>query len=245
MDNLNSGSDTVTINGRDKHVISYLQDFLFPAERVRSPVSSLSGGERNRLLLARLFTQPANLLVMDEPTNDLDVETLELLEEMLSEYKGTLLLVSHDRAFLDNVVTRTLVFEGQGIVNDYVGGYEDWLRQRRLPSEKAANKTNKSKNASSASDDGAEKSAKQSAPELPVKTKKLSYKTQRELDGLPAKMEALESEQNELQEKINAPEFYQQSKESTAEILERLEQVGNELEQYYTRWAELESGAEG
>lgn len=229
MDNLNSGSDTVTINGREKHVISYLQDFLFPAERVRSPVSSLSGGERNRLLLARLFTQPANLLVMDEPTNDLDVETLELLEELLGEYSGTLLLVSHDRAFLDNVVTRTLVFEGQGTVNDYVGGYDDWLRQRRQPNEKAAAKTAK------------EKSPEKAAAETPVKTKKLSYKEQRELDGLPAKMEALEGEQNELQEQVSATDFYQQDKEITAKILERLEKVGNEIELCFARWEELES----
>lgn len=231
MDNLNSGSDTVTINGREKHVISYLQDFLFPAERVRSPVSSLSGGERNRLLLARLFTQPANLLVMDEPTNDLDVETLELLEELLSDYTGTLLLVSHDRAFLDNVVTRTLVFEGQGVVNDYVGGYDDWLRQRRQPGEKAVAKSTMSKAATEMKSDAS------------VKTKKLSYKAQRELDGLPAKMESLEAEQNELQEQINASDFYQQDKESTAQTLERLEKIGNELEQCFVRWEELESGS--
>ena len=230
MDNLNSGSDTVTINGREKHVISYLQDFLFPAERVRSPVSSLSGGERNRLLLARLFTQPANLLVMDEPTNDLDVETLELLEELLGEYEGTLLLVSHDRAFLDNVVTRTLVFEGQGTVNDYVGGYDDWLRQRRQPGAQSAVKTDKAKSSTETKSDTA------------AKTKKLSYKAQRELDGLPEKMEALEAEQNELQEQINAPDFYQQDKELSATILERLEKVGNELEQCFARWEELEAG---
>lgn len=235
MENLNSGSETVTINGREKHIISYLQDFLFPPERIRSPVSSLSGGERNRLLLARLFTQPANLLVMDEPTNDLDVETLELLEELLGEYEGTLLLVSHDRAFLDNVVTRTLVFEGQGIVNDYVGGYNDWLRQRRQPGTQTPAK---------------EKTGKTTIPaagksDEPVKTKKLSYKAQRELDGLPAKMESLEAEQAALQEQINAADFYQKDKADSAKILERLEKVGNELEQCFARWEALEAEQEG
>jgi len=233
MDNLNFGSDMVTINGREKHVISYLQDFLFPPERVRSPVSSLSGGERNRLLLARLFTQPANLLVMDEPTNDLDVETLELLEELLSEYKGTLLLVSHDRAFLDNVVTRTLVFEGDGVVNDYVGGYNDWLRQRQQPGAAAKAKKPKLEAAT------AEKQSE------PTKVKKLSYKAQRELDGLPAKLEALETEQSSLQEQIGAPEFYQQDKDEVAKTLARLERVGNELEQCFARWEELEAEQEG
>src|SRR5271167_4857812 len=134
MDNVTGGSgDTVTIDGQPRHVSGYLRDFLFPPERLRAPVSMLSGGERNRLLLARLFARPSNLLVMDEPTNDLDAETLELLEELVADYAGTLLLVSHDRAFLDNVVTDTLVFEGEGRVNEYVGGYSDWLRQRRVP----------------------------------------------------------------------------------------------------------------
>jgi len=232
MDNLNSGSDMVTINGREKHAISYLQDFLFPPQRVRSPVSSLSGGERNRLLLARLFTQPANLLVMDEPTNDLDVETLELLEELLCEYKGTLLLVSHDRAFLDNVVTRTLVFEGQGRVNDYVGGYDDWLRQRQQSGLQHAAKT---KNSRSEEEIEAEKK-----PTI-ARVKKLSYKAQRELDGLPARLESLETEQNSLQAQIAAPEFYQQDKDEVAKTLARLERVGNELEQCFARWEELES----
>lgn len=238
MENLNSGSDTVTINGREKHVISYLQDFLFPPQRVRSPVSSLSGGERNRLLLARLFTQPANLLVMDEPTNDLDVETLELLEELLSEYTGTLLLVSHDRAFLDNVVTRTLVFEGQGVVNDYVGGYDDWLRQRQQPGAQAAK----------AKVDGKTKGKAEVKPEstsAASKIKKLSYKAQRELDGLPARLESLETEQNALQAEVSAPEFYQQDKDKIAETLARLEQVGNELEVCFARWEELESAQAG
>ena len=144
QENISGGNDTVTINGEGRHIIGYLQDFLFEPERARSPVSVLSGGERNRVLLARLFTQPFNLLVMDEPTNDLDAETLDLLEELLAEFSGTLLLVSHDRAFLNNVVTSTLVFEGEGQVNEYVGGYDDWLRSRRpTPSAEPA-KSNKS-----------------------------------------------------------------------------------------------------
>ncbi len=229
MDNLNYGSDMVTINGQPRHIMGYLQDFLFPPQRVRSPVSSLSGGERNRLLLARLFAQPANLLVLDEPTNDLDVETLELLEELLTEYKGTLLIVSHDRAFLDNVVSSTLVFEGKQHVNEYVGGYNDWLRQRKAPSLAQA-KTSDANKASAAS---------QTAE--PQKTvKKLSYKDQRELDALPKKMEVLEAEQKTLQEKINDADFYQQDKDSIDSTLARLEMVGTELEQYFERWEQLE-----
>jgi len=171
-DNLNFGSDTITINGKSRHVMSYLQDFLFPPARVRSPVKSLSGGERNRLLLARLFIQPANLLVLDEPTNDLDVETLELLEELLCNYDGTLILVSHDRTFLDNVVTSTLAFEGDGVINEYVGGYEDWLRQSKKTEVKNEIKPAQVKETKK------EKS----------KTK-LTYKDQRELDNLPQKIE--------------------------------------------------------
>jgi ATP-binding cassette subfamily F protein uup len=228
LDNLNSGSETVSINGRERHVMSYLQDFLFPPQRVRSPVSSLSGGERNRLLLARLFTHPANLLVMDEPTNDLDVETLELLEELLNDYTGTLLLVSHDRAFLDNVVTSTLVFEGQGTVNEYVGGYEDWLRQRRQPAA-----------------DG-DKSRSRPMPKVAkAKPRKLSYKEQRELEVLPVRLESLETEQTDLQAQVAAPEFYRQDKAAIAAILERLEVVGNELEQCFERWEALEATADG
>ncbi|NNG11687.1 MAG: ATP-binding cassette domain-containing protein, partial [Halobacteria archaeon] len=180
MDNVGDGSQRVTINGRSRHVAGYLQDFLFPAERLQSPVSTLSGGERNRLLLARLFAQPANLLILDEPTNDLDVETLELLEELLMDYQGTLLLVSHDRAFLDNVVTSTLVFEGEGRIREYVGGYSDWLRQRKSAKEPAAAKP-------------ARRLAPARAEPPAGKPCKLSYKDQRELDTLPAKIEALEA----------------------------------------------------
>jgi len=229
MDNLNYGSDRVTINGKDRHVMSYLQDFLFPPQRVRSPVSSLSGGERNRLLLARLFTQPANLLVMDEPTNDLDVETLELLEELLNDYKGTLLLVSHDRVFLDNVVTSTLVFEGKGIVNEYIGGYNDWLRQRQAPAMPA--KTEKP----------ASNKKRDAKPATTNKPRKLSNKEQRELAGLPKRLETLETEQTDLQAQVSSNEFYKQDKQTIAETLERLEAVGNELETCFQRWEELEA----
>ncbi len=232
MDNLNFGSDTVNVNGRERHVMSYLQDFLFPPQRVRSPVSSLSGGERNRLLLARLFTQPANLLVMDEPTNDLDVETLELLEELLNEYSGTLLLVSHDRVFLDNVVTSTLVFEGKGAVNEYVGGYNDWLRQRQNP-------VLSSRSPKSMHDE--KQPAKQAETSVKNKARKLSYKEQRELDGLPARLDALDVEQTDLQAQVGSPEFYQQDKANIAKILERLEAVGNELEKCFERWEALEA----
>jgi len=227
IDNLNLGGDMVSINGREKHVMGYLQDFLFPPQRVRSPVSSLSGGERNRLLLARLFTQPANLLVMDEPTNDLDVETLELLEELLGDYNGTLLLVSHDRAFVDNVVTSTLVFEDEGRVNEYVGGYNDWLRQRKVVAPEA--KVNKSANARAA--DGS----------TPKRAKKLSYKDKHELASLPAQIEALESEQSTLQEQINEPGFYQQDKAAIDAGLARLEQLQAELATGYQRWEALEA----
>ncbi len=227
IDNLDLGGDMVSINGREKHVMGYLQDFLFPPQRVRSPVSSLSGGERNRLLLARLFTQPANLLVMDEPTNDLDVETLELLEELLSDYAGTLLLVSHDRAFVDNVVTSTLVLEGEGRVNEYVGGYNDWLRQRKaaVPGEKP----NKPADARAA------------AGLAPKHAKKLSYKDKRELESLPAQIEALESEQTSLQEQINEPGFYRQDKAEIDAGLARLEQLQAELATGYQRWEALEA----
>ena len=221
-DNLNFGSDTITINGRSRHVMSYLQDFLFPPARVRSPVKSLSGGERNRLLLARLFIQPANLLVLDEPTNDLDVETLELLEELLCNYDGTLILVSHDRTFLDNVVTSTLAFEGDGQVNEYVGGYEDWLRQSRQANTPSTVKKNEKKEVK---------------PEK--KKTKLSYKDQFELDTLPQKIEKLETEQEQIQNQIAEPDFYQQEKKEVDKVLARLSELEKELETTYARWEEL------
>ena len=230
MDNVADGSQHVLVNGRDRHVASYLRDFLFPPERLQSPVSTLSGGERNRLLLARLFAKPANLLVMDEPTNDLDVETLELLEELLMEYQGTLLLVSHDRAFLDNVITSSLVFEREGVIGEYVGGYADWLRQKTAAEEPSRKQ----------SSGPAVKTA--AASTTVAKPGKLSYKDQRELDALPAKIEQLETEQAQLQAAIGDPGFYQQSHEQANVILERLQTVEEALEVCYGRWEVLESG---
>lgn len=228
-DNLNHGSDQITINGKSRHVMSYLQDFLFPPARVRSPVKSLSGGERNRLLLARLFIQPANLLVMDEPTNDLDVETLELLEELLCNYDGTLILVSHDRTFLDNVVTSTFAFEGDGVIHEYVGGYEDWLRQSKTRNKPSAEDKAKKQ----LKTDG----TKQAGPEKPKV--KLSYKDQRELDALPKRIEALETEQKKIQNTMSEADFYTREAEESAKILARLAELEKELEQAYQRWDEL------
>ncbi len=225
QDNLAGGSDTVEVNGVSKHVISYLQDFLFTPDRVRQPVKSLSGGERNRLLLAKLFSRPFNVLVMDEPTNDLDMETLELLEEMLLEYQGTLLLVSHDRSFLNNVVTSTLVFEGGGRVGEYVGGYDDWIRQKAAVSEEKK---------------PARKAVAQPAPK--PKSTKLSYKDQRELDGLPQKIEQLDAELEGLHAAMADPDFYQRDKAIISETTSRLERLEQELEHSYARWELLESG---
>ncbi len=230
-DNVAEGSDQVEVNGNKKHVISYLQDFLFTPDRAGQPVSALSGGERNRLLLAKLFTRPFNVLVMDEPTNDLDVETLELLEELLLEYQGTLLLVSHDRAFLNNVVTNTLVFEGKGRVAEYVGGYDDWQRQRKpVAASKPAAASKKP------APDRAQPKPKPAA-------KKLGYKEQRELASLPKQIEELEQELAVIQERMADPAFYQQDGEGIAEQKARLSEVEAELEQAYGRWEELESSA--
>jgi ATP-binding cassette subfamily F protein uup len=229
MHNVADGNQYVTINGARRHVAGYLQDFLFSPERLQSPVSSLSGGERNRLLLARLFAQPANLLVMDEPTNDLDVETLELLEERVGEYPGTLVLVSHDRQFLDNVVTGTLAFEGQGRVREYVGGYTDWLRQR--PEQPAA-KPDKPPPQTPAS------STETGHSKRPAK---LSYKEQRQLEGLPARIEELETEQASLTATVSGPDFYQQGKPQIQATLERMDALAAELEQCYQQWEALEA----
>jgi len=227
MANVSGGNDTVVVNGHARHVSGYLRDFLFPQERLQSPVRSLSGGERNRLLLARLFARPANVLVLDEPTNDLDIETLELLEELVAEFPGTLLLISHDRAFLDNVVTSTLAFEGQGRIGEYVGGYTDWLRQRPQPSVHSRRKL---------PDDAGPN--KLSAP--PARPGKLSYKLQRELETLPARIEAVESEQGRLTTVINDPDFYAKPHEEVAATLAEVESLHRELETLYERWAELE-----
>ncbi len=228
LDNLNQGSEMVTINGRKRHVVSYLQDFLFPPQRVNSPVKSLSGGERNRLLLAQLFTRPANLLVLDEPTNDLDVETLELLEELLSEFKGTILLVSHDRAFLDNLVTSTLVFEGQGRIGEYVGGFDDWQHYQQKMKQTAPDTRSVTRK------------PRTSAPKATGQKRKLSYKEQQELAKLPAMIEQLETEQQQLQQQVSGSEFYKQDSEAIAAILAELERISSQLEQAYTRWEELE-----
>ena len=232
LDNLAEGRETLEINGQRRHVISYLGDFLFSAQRARSPVKSLSGGERNRLLLARLFSQPANLLVMDEPTNDLDLETLELLEELLLEYSGTLLLVSHDRAFLDSVVTSCLVFEDNGRIGEYVGGYSDWLRQRATPDPLLPVKA---------------KSAPAPAPKAakPAAPAKLSYKEQRELEQLPERIEQLEQRQQALQAQTADPAFYRQEPAAIARQAEELRALEAELTIAYARWEALDARAGG
>jgi ABC transport system ATP-binding/permease protein len=238
FDTVGEGNDTVTSNGRTRHVHAYLRDFLFSDERARSPVKALSGGERNRLLLARLFTRPANVLVLDEPTNDLDLETLELLEEQLVEWPGTLLLVSHDRAFLDNVVTSTFVFEGDGRVQEYVGGYEDWVRQRLAEKSAAAGAAKKGRAASAAPP----ASPSPAAAVAPRKKKKLSYKEQRELDELPAKIDALESEQRALAARVAGPGFYKEAADTIKESLARVDQLQKDLAVLYARWGELDGG---
>jgi ATP-binding cassette subfamily F protein uup len=230
LDNVAEGREYIELNGQRKHIIGYLQDFLFSPERARAPITRLSGGERNRLLLAKLFAQPSNLLVMDEPTNDLDVETLELLEELLTEYKGTLLLVSHDREFLDNVVSGTLVLEGDGEVGEYVGGYSDWLRQKPagLAAVEATTPVAKKVETSPAT------------PSNEKPKRKLSYKDARELEQLPARIEQLEAEVAKHAEAMNDPSFYQQDNAAIQRANDALAKVQAELEMAYARWAELE-----
>jgi ATP-binding cassette subfamily F protein uup len=231
-DNLAEGSDSVTINGQSKHVIGYLQDFLFTPDRANTPVRALSGGEKNRLLLARLFSLPSNLLVLDEPTNDLDMETLELLEEQIADYPGTLLLVSHDRDFLNRVVTSTLVFEGDGRIGQYVGGYDDWLRQRQASPAKPATEDKPSKTKT-------DKPVPAAQP-APQRAKKLSFKDARELESLPARIEALEAEQAQLQQRQADPQLYQQGSDAVQALQTRLAQIDAELCLAYARWEELE-----
>ncbi|HEX7045002.1 MAG TPA: ATP-binding cassette domain-containing protein [Burkholderiales bacterium] len=234
-DNLSAGRDYIDVGGRSRHVVGYLKDFLFPPERIDTPVKALSGGERNRLLLAKILAMPANMIVLDEPTNDLDVDTLELLEDRLSDYEGTLLVVSHDRAFLDNIVTSVLVFEGDGRVREYVGGYEDWQRYqeaRTAPVKPAAR--------SSASAAPARRE-----PPREERPRKLSYKEQRELEALPGTIEALEREQAQLHAAAADPAFYQQPGDRIASTLARLERVTHELEAAYARWEALEALAAG
>lgn len=226
-ENIGQGNDFIIFNNTKRHVISYLQDFLFPPERCRTPVHILSGGEKNRLLLAKLFARPANLLVMDEPTNDLDVETLELLEELLLDYTGTLLLVSHDRAFLNNVVTSTLAFEGQGKIGEYPGGYDDWIDQRS-----ATEKNNRN--------DHEGKKAVHAKPKT-IKPRKLGYMQQRELEALPKKIEDLEAEQQHLFTVVSGPDFYKKSKTEITTLQSRLESVETEIAAAYERWEALEN----
>jgi ATP-binding cassette subfamily F protein uup len=233
QDNIDDGSEMVEIGGQPKHVIGYLQDFLFSPERARTQVKFLSGGERNRLLLARLFAKPANVIVLDEPTNDLDTETLEMLEERLVAFEGTLLMVSHDRAFLNNVVTSTIVFEPTG-AREYVGGYDDWQRQRsqHISDEKIAPRQMTSQTRSS-------QSPAASTPAEPIK-RKLAYKEKRELEKLPAEIEQLEAETGDLQQTIAAPEFYKQPAQQIATNPPRLQEIEQRLAGAYRRWEELE-----
>ena len=228
FDTVGDGNDTVTVNGRTQHVHGYMRDFLFSPERVNSPVKALSGGERNRLLLARLFTRPANVLVLDEPTNDLDIETLELLEAFLTDWMGTLLLVSHDRAFIDDVVTSTLVFEGDGRVQEFVGGYQDWLRQRGEPAV--------------AGESSAPRREKAPEPTETARTPKakLSYREQQELQQLPARIEALEAEQRRLEKAVAGADFYKEPAETIKQTLARIDGVREELAAVYARWDELD-----
>ena len=228
-ENIGGGKDYIRINGKDRHVIGYLTGFLFSAKRAMTPVRALSGGERNRVILARLFTRPTNLLILDEPTNDLDIETLEVLEQKLVEYQGTLIVVSHDREFLDNAVTSILVFEADGTIHQYVGGYQDWERRGRLLAEtenpnKAATSSERNSSAGTAS-----------------KTRtKLSYKDQRELDGLPARIETLEQQFAALQKQIAEPDFYSQPHDKTQAALDQLAAATQDLETTIERWGELE-----
>jgi len=232
-ENISDGKEIISVKGRSRHVISYLKDFLFPPEQIDSPVKTLSGGERNRLMLANLFTKPANMMVLDEPTNDLDVDTLELLEELLAEYEGTLLLVSHDRTFLDNVVTSTLVFEEDGKVGEYVGGYEDWIRQR---------KPNKSSTLSGKSSSKKIKISKQeNNKNNSSEKKKLGFNEKRELASLPDNIEAMENQQQALEQRIGQSNFYQQEKDVISETMSTLKQLQGELKESYERWEYLAS----
>lgn len=237
IDNLAEGREFITIDGQNRHVLSYLGDFLFSPQRARTPVKALSGGERARLLLAKLFSKPANLLVLDEPTNDLDVETLELLEEVLLGFHGTVLMVSHDRAFLDNVVTSTLVFEGEGRVREYVGGYQDWLRQGGSPRLLGVGEARQEKPAAPAKADVPAATPSETA--APAR-KKLSYKLQRELEAIPGQIDALEAELAVLQGQIADPAFYQKPPAETGAVLGRMESLQRDLDALLERWAELE-----
>jgi ATP-binding cassette subfamily F protein uup len=240
VDTIAPGSDWVEINGQRKHVMSYLSDFLFAPERARSPVKSLSGGERNRLLLARLFAKPANVLVLDEPTNDLDIDTLELLEELLEDYSGTVFLVSHDRAFLDNVVTQVIAAEGDGIWREYVGGYSDWERVRPAvapaPAKSAAKAETKPQSKGEAGNPPAAAAPKQ---------KKLSYKEQRELEELPGVIARLEEEQKTISERLSDPELYKRQPEEVQRLNLRFAEIDQLLLDSLEKWESIEARANG
>ena len=238
-DIVGEGNDTVIVNGEPRHIVGYLADFLFPRERALSPVRALSGGERNRLLLARLFARPANVLVLDEPTNDLDIETLELLEELVGDFGGTVLLVSHDRIFLDHVVTSTLAFEGKGRVTEYVGGWEDYLRQA---GERQPGSTRPATSASLEAAEPPRVASRQDPGAVAVK-RKLSYNEQREYESLPARIQALEAEQQQLRVESESAAFYREPADWIREVLARLEALGPELEAALERWMELEERA--
>ena len=235
IDNVSGGSDYIEINGHNKHVISYLGDFLFAPDRIRTPAKALSGGEQNRAILAKVFSRPANILVLDEPTNDLDIETLELLEDILLKFDGTVLLVSHDRQFMDNVVTSLMVFEGDGKIGEYVGGYSDWARK--------GGKLFSFEDGEKASGGSSTKQLEEKPEPKKAVSKKLSYKNQRELEALPAKIEALEVSQSELEKYMSQPEFYDNQDDAGKSVEETLKQVADvqsQLEKTYERWEELE-----
>ena len=242
-ENVGDGKDEVEVDGRSRHILGYLQDFLFEPARARTPVKSLSGGERNRVLLAKLFLKPCNLLIMDEPTNDLDVETLELLEEKLVEYDATLLLVSHDRAFLDNVVTQLWVFDGQGNIDEQVGGYSEWeIRNKETKAKLDASVKSGAKKAKAPSQAKSQKAATVVVePKAPAK--KLSYKLQRELDELPKQIETLEAKQAELGIETGSADFYQKDNDYVSSKLDELQAIEQQLEALEERWLELEEMA--
>ena len=237
IDNVSDGQDFIEINGKQKHVISYLSEFLFTPDRVRTPAKALSGGEQNRAILAKVFSKPANVLVLDEPTNDLDIETLELLEDILLKFSGTVLLVSHDRRFMDNVVTSLMVFEGDGKINEYVGGYSDWVRKG---GKLLAIGKSEGNNAVAG-----EKKSSLLQQEAVKKSKKLSYKEQKELDQQPKLIEQLEAEQSRLEELIALPNFYQDPKINVEDILQQVARNQNELKNSYQRWEQLEELKKG
>jgi ATP-binding cassette subfamily F protein uup len=225
MENVGDGNDTVTVNGKNRHIFGYLQDFLFSPDQARSLVSLLSGGERRRLMLARLFTRPSNLLVLDEPANDLDIEALDLLEDLLMSYKGTILLVSHDRTFINHIVMSTIAFEGGSVVKEYVGGYDDWLRQR--PEEAKPSKDPASKRAA----------PRAQAPRVRVK---LKFSEQKELNALPDTIERIEREQHELFQTAGDPGLYKKGGADVVATNDRLEELQKLLAEAYARWEQLE-----